>query len=147
MSFRGAEMSSPKCRPVALVLLVVHLGGCYSWRPTTVAPPQVIEVEDPAQVRVTSVGCGRLVLSDPEIRGDSLAGLSEVYAQVEVAPRGGAFGGEVRTRTYSRAAVALSDIQEIEVRKASVLKTAALALPLLLLVSAGVSCGSSRIIC
>lgn len=90
-------MSSLKCRPVALFLLVVFLAGCYTWRPTTVSPPELIEQEAPSQLRVTRRSGEQVKISDPQFRADSI------------------IGDEI--------AVAVDDIREIRVRRFSTGRT------------------------
>ena len=72
-------------RPVALLMLVLHLTGCYSWRTTTASPAQLIVDEQPSTVRVTLTDGTQRTLPDPTVRNDSISGvaLSDVRA-VEV---------------------------------------------------------------
>ena len=56
-----------RCRPLALSLLVVHLGACATWQPSTVSPRQLIEEERPPSIRVirhdgTELGPARALL-------------------------------------------------------------------------------------
>ena len=78
-------------RPVALALLVVHLSACSSWQLTTVAPPQLIAEEEPSQVRITRTDGEQVTIRNPEVRADSIV-------------------GEDRS-------VAVSDVQQLEVRR------------------------------
>ena len=39
-------------RPVALLMLVLHLGSCTTWRPIAVSPQQFIEEEQPDRIGV-----------------------------------------------------------------------------------------------
>lgn len=87
-------MSTLCCRPVALFLLVVYLAGCYTWSPTTISPPELIEEERPEQVRVTRWSGEQVTIVKPQVRADSI------------------IGDEV--------GVAIEDIREIEVRRHSV---------------------------
>ena len=70
-------MSTSRYRPLALLLLVLHLGGCMTWRPIAVSPRQVIEEEQPSSVRVTQPDGILIVLHDPAIRNDSIVGTDE----------------------------------------------------------------------
>ena len=90
-------MSSLKCRPVALFLLVVFLAGCYTWRPTTVSPPELIEEEAPEQVRVTQWNGEQVTISNPKVQADSIVG--------------------------AEAGIALEDVRGIEVRRLDGAKT------------------------
>ena len=67
-------MSIRRYRPLALLLLVLQLGACTSWRPITVSPQQLIEAEQPSSVRVTQPDGVQVVLKDPAIRNDSIVG-------------------------------------------------------------------------
>lgn len=120
-------------------MLVLFLGSCTTWRPSTVSLRQVIEEEDPAQVRITSVRGDRLVVRDPEIREDSVAGTTEAYPEVEVAPSGGAFGGAVQMRADTVAVIAMAEIRQVEVRRTSISRTV-LAVPLLLMAAGIITC-------
>jgi len=95
-------MKLARCRPIAVLLLALHLGACVTWRPTTVAPRQVIEEEQPSRVRVTTLDGERLALRTPVLRGDSLTS--------------GARGAAATT-------VAISDIRGIEVQQISAGRT------------------------
>jgi len=134
-----------RCREAALLLLSLHLYGCYTWRPTTLSPLQAIEDEKPAQVRITSMRGDRIVVHDPLIREDSVAGTAEAYRRVELPATGGAFAGGVDARADTAAAIAISDIQMIEVRRRSGLRTVGLivlTVPVVLVVVGSVACAS-----
>jgi hypothetical protein len=60
-------------RPVALLLLVLHVGACSSWRPLPVSPREYIETE-PTSVRITTLDGTRVVLPEPAIANDSIHG-------------------------------------------------------------------------
>lgn len=70
-------MSARRYRPMALLLLVLHLGACTSWQLTTVSPRQVVEAEQPSSVRITQPDGTQVVLKDPAIRNDSIVGTDE----------------------------------------------------------------------
>ena len=63
-----------KRKLIATLLLAVHLTGCYSWRPTTISPAQLIAEEQPDKVRVTLTDETRLTLDRPRIGNDSIWG-------------------------------------------------------------------------
>ena len=88
-------------RPVALLMLVLHLTGCYSWQPVTVSPRQFIEEEQPGQIRILQADGTRMELRDPSIETDSLA--ARVSSRLRT--------GNVR--------IALSDIDSVEARRIS----------------------------
>ena len=91
-------------RPVALILLVLHLTGCYSWQPATVGPRQFIEEEEPGHIRIVQADGERMELRNPRVEADSLT------ARVS---------SNLRTGTVR---IALTDISVVEARR---LKSAA----------------------
>ena len=58
-------------RPVAVLMLVLHLGACTTWRPVTVSPRQFDEEEQPDRVRVWQDERAT-ELRNPVIEGDIL---------------------------------------------------------------------------
>ena len=60
------------------MLLVLLAGGCRPgyWRPAPVVPDQMIAATHPQRIRVTLSDSSVLVLKDPEVSGDSIAGTS-----------------------------------------------------------------------
>ena len=91
-------------RLVALLMLVLHLTGCYAWQPVTVGPRQLIEEEQPGQIRILQTDGMQVLLDGPTIRDDSIVGIP----------------GRLRTATIR---IALSDIGSVEVRRISTPKT------------------------
>ena len=67
-------MQVHRLRPIAVLLLCLHLAGCTTWQPVQVSPQQVLESEQPAKVRVTDADGVRVVLSNPVIERDSISG-------------------------------------------------------------------------
>ena len=62
-------------RPFVLMILVVHLQACFStWQPSTVSPSQVIEAEEPQEVRITRTNGEQVTIRGPEVWADSIAG-------------------------------------------------------------------------
>ncbi len=105
-------------RPVALVLLVLHLGACTTWRPATVSPPQLIEEEEPGRVRITRTDGERVTIQDPEVRADSI-----IWRR-----RSGLFGfGTTET------GLPILDVQQIEIRRFSLVKTLITLIPVALI--------------
>ena len=98
-------MELRRYRPLALLLLVLHLAGCYSWQPATVGPRQFIEEERPGQIRIVQTDGEQMELRNPRIEADSLT------ARISTRLR----TGNVR--------IALSDIDSIEARRFSVART------------------------
>lgn len=100
-----------RCRPIALLLLMLHLAACTSWQLSTVSPPQLIQEEEPGLVRLTQMNGDRSVVDNPEIRGDSIV------------------SGDTRSckrLDCRRSSVVISDIAQIEVGRPSQSRTAAL---------------------
>ena len=93
-------------RPVALLMLVLHLGACTTWGPVTVNPRQFIEEERPARIRVWQDERAT-ELRNPVIDGDTI-------------------GSTIVPRTLPR--IALTDITSIEARRPSSVRTLALTL-------------------
>jgi hypothetical protein len=85
--------------------------GCLSWKRQTVSPDQVL-ARNPTQVRVRLGNGGRLVVAQPTIIGDSLIGARAGTVPPNAAP--------------PRLAVALADIQSLEVQRVNGGKTALL---------------------
>ncbi len=101
-------MKIGRYRPVMLALLVLHLSACTSWQPTFLSPPQVIEEEEPDRVRITRSDGDRVIIRNPEVRADSIAGsMNEAGSRTEMS-------------------VPISDIQWFEVRQPSRQHTIAL---------------------
>ena len=100
-------MSELRYRPFALLMLVLYLGACTSWRPSTVSPRQLIEEEQPGAVRVTTTDGTRVLLREPSIEADSI---SYVSLDLAAAPPGG-IAGQVRTEGLK---IPLSQVSEID---------------------------------
>lgn len=66
-------MRRPCRRALALLLLVLHVGACTYWQPTSLSPRQVVEQERPRRVRVTTVDGEQQHVRRPRVRSDSLA--------------------------------------------------------------------------
>ena len=98
---------TPLARRFIAALLLVLLTACYSWRPTTVTPQQLISEELPSFVRVTLSSGETIFFENPSVRNDSIVGT----------------GSSVR--------VASRDIRLLEVRRFSVGKTIGLVVPLI----------------
>ena len=95
-------------RPVALLMLVLHLAGCYSWQPATIGPRQFIEEEEPGQIRILQTDGTRMELRDPRVEADSLT------ARIS---------SRLRTGTVR---IALTDIGAVEARRLKLGATLAL---------------------
>lgn len=107
-------MSAFRCCPVALFLLVVFLAGCYSWRPSTISPPELIADEQPSQVRVSRTDGTRLAIRRPLIRNDSIATRERVCS------------GRLGCYEVTNGVLPLDQIEALEVRRFSAGRTAVL---------------------
>ena len=77
---------TPLARRVIAALLLVLPTACYSWRPTTVSPQQLIPEEQPSSVRATLASGEVITVRDPTMRNDSIVGNSDA-GSVAVASR------------------------------------------------------------
>ena len=59
-------------RPMAVLLLVLQLQACTSWRPVTVSPREFIEEEQPSAIRVTRPDGTSLFMENPTVADDSI---------------------------------------------------------------------------
>ena len=96
----------PRSRRAMAAFLLVLLGGCQTWQPTSAAPSNVISEEAPSHVRVTRTDGQVVTLKSPIFRNDSLVAAPDDPFS---APTG----------------VARSDIRSMEVRRLSKGRTAA----------------------
>ncbi len=64
-------------RIVGAILLPVYLSSCTSWQVQPVSPEQVVEEEQPSQVRVTTTDQSEVVLEAPRVSGENLLGLGD----------------------------------------------------------------------
>jgi hypothetical protein len=123
-------------RPIAILLLALHLGGCTRWEPTTVSPRVLIEEERPSAVRVTRADGTRVELDDPLIRADSISMPREDCER--------AFTSDGRAACVGVTSVALDDVQALDLRRPDAVRTvAALVLGPVVFLGAvlGVICG------
>lgn len=96
---------SPRPPLLLLVLLLVPLAGCRTWQPTSVSPEALFRTDPPERVRVTRADGVQLVLERPEIRAGAIVA------------------------TAAPGAVLIENVDVLEVRSVSVLRTAAFLLP------------------
>ena len=99
-------------RPLALLLLTLHLTGCQTWRPTTASPRELIGERQPSSVRVTLASREVIILEEPRLASDSIEG---VITDASVDADDGL-----------EAAVAQRDVASMEVRQFSLGRTLAL---------------------
>ena len=134
-------------RPVAIVLLVLHLSACTTWRPSPIEPRQLIEEERPSAVRITKTDGTEQVVREPRIQGDSIAMTSEDCRTSVAAGASVAGGVRILCETTTLAVAALGDVRGIEIRQSDTGKTillivllAPVALVVTLVVGSYVSC-------
>ena len=77
--------SSCLWRPSARTVLIFYLSctACTSWRPDTLTPQAVVQGR-PQSLRVTRKDSSRVVLTTPQLQGDTILGLGPKKAQVRV---------------------------------------------------------------
>ena len=73
------------CRPSVRVVLILYLSctACTSWRPDTLTP-QAVVAGKPLSLRVTRTDSSQVVLSNPQMQGDTIVGIGSHKAQVRV---------------------------------------------------------------
>ena len=99
-------------RPVAIVLLVLHLSACTTWRPSPIEPRQLIEVERANPIRLTRPDGTSVVVRNPRIKNDSIAFVSGVCRRL---PGRGA----ARYVCPTTSLISLDDVSVVEVRQAA----------------------------
>jgi hypothetical protein len=67
-------MSVSRFRPVAVLLLCMHLGGCTTWQPVQVSPREFIEAENPYKIRFRDYSGAWLHVTYPRVAGDTISG-------------------------------------------------------------------------
>ncbi|MEQ1911226.1 MAG: hypothetical protein ABMA15_28765 [Vicinamibacterales bacterium] len=91
-------MATPARRTIALLLCVLHLTGCSTWRSASSADVvQILARAAPRELRVTRRGGEEIELRNPTVSGDSIID--------------------------GRAAIAVSDIERVETKHFSAGKT------------------------
>ncbi len=92
-------------RAIALALLIWYVPACTYWQVAQgITPQQLIADKHPAEVRVTLPDSSQIVLDEPSIAGDSLAGF-------------------VNSKDFS---VVASDVTQVAVRRVNGRKTVGL---------------------
>ena len=117
-------MKLRRYRPVAIVLLVLHLDACITWRPSPVEPRQLIEEERANPIRLTLPDGTSVVVRHPRIKNDSIAFVSGVCRRL---PGRGA----ARYVCPTTSLISLDDVSVVEVRQAASGNNAGIALVLL----------------
>jgi len=112
-------MPSRLYRQIALLLLALHLGACATWRPSGVAPRELIQQERPRLIRVFGDDRVARVVRDPRIEDDAIVVDAECRRSPN--PRGGYI-------CPTESVVALEDVRQIDVRRVDVGRSAFLLL-------------------
>ena len=127
-------MKPRRHRPVALLLLVLHLGACTSWRPIPVSPREYIETEEPANIRITTSDGETAVVPRPTIANDSIQGN---ICELMVAEA----GEQVCTETSETRRYALADVTDWQVRREGSARTLGIVVGLAILAAILVTSG------
>jgi hypothetical protein len=64
----------PFRRLIAFILLPTHLAACTTWQTQDLSPQQVIAQEQPDKVLVKLADGSKVVLTGPQVSGDTLSG-------------------------------------------------------------------------
>ena len=108
-------------RILSCILLPAYLSSCVTnWEVQRASPEQVVEEEQPSQIRVTTTDHSEIVLDEPRVSGDTLIGLERdlsSFGSIYAAPD-----------TASVLEIPLADISHMAIKKTrcrtSVLPTA-----------------------
>ncbi len=108
-------------RVLSSILLPVYISSCTSWQVQSVSPEQVVEQEQPSQVRVTTTDQSEVVLEAPRVSGDNLLGLGD---------RNVSWAGTIYavSDTGSALEIPLADISHLAVKKTNITKSVLLGL-------------------
>ena len=103
-------------RVLSSILLPVYLSSCTSWQVQSVSPEQVVEQEQPSQIRVTTIGHSEVILEAPRMSGDNLLGLG---------PRNVSWAGSAYavSDTGSALTIPLADISHVALKKTDAKKS------------------------
>ena len=83
-----------------LLLLALQGTACQAWHAEDVSPQEVLAAQQPTQLRVTRADGKQFVLQHPVLRGDTLAGVSQL----------GGYGTPAPLR------IALTDVRQVATR-------------------------------
>jgi hypothetical protein len=84
-------------------VLTTSLAACSSWQTHGVSPQQLLVTQHPGKIRVTRTDSSKVVLTDPEIVGDTLYGRDT--------------GAGSSTSATGREGVALGDVGHVSLRR------------------------------
>ena len=108
-------------RVLSSILLPAYLSSCTSWQVQPVSPQQVVEEQQPSQVRVTTTGQSEVVLDAPQVSGGNLLGLGDR----NVSWVGSAYAV---SDTGSALEIPLADISHVAIKKTDATKSVLLGL-------------------
>ena len=121
---RHCNRSGPARRFGHLVLLSTSLAACSSWQTQSVSPQQLLVTQHPGKIRVTRTDSSKVVLTDPQIVGDTLYGRDT--------------GTGSTKSSAGREGVALGDVGHVSLRRKDPLATGLLiGVPAAALIGAG----------
>ena len=102
-------------RILSCILLPAYLSSCVTnWEVQRASPEQVVEEEQPSQIRVTTTDHSEIVLDEPRVSGDTLIGLERdlSWGSIYAAPD-----------TASVLKIPLADISHVAIKKTDVEKS------------------------
>ena len=102
-------------RILSCILLPAYLSSCVTnWEVQWASPEQVVEEEQPSQIRVTTTDHSEIVLDEPRVSGDTLIGLERdlSWGSIYAAPD-----------TASVLEIPLADISHVALKKTDVGKS------------------------
>ena len=108
-------------RVLSSILLPAYLSSCTSWQVQPVSPQQVVEEQQPSQVRVTTTGQSEVVLDAPQVSGDNLLGLGDRNVSWAAA-------AYAVSDTGSALEIPLADISHVAIKKTDATKSVLLGL-------------------
>lgn len=123
-------------RPIAVLIFVLHMGGCLTWQPVTYL--RASQIEKPSSIRVTTRDGMRILAQQPSFEDEAIRYRERICTQDVV-------NGRVCTQVQ-RPALAAAEVDVIEIRSISAARTSLLLLAGLGVVALAVSyhgvCGS-----
>ncbi len=124
-------------RILSCILLPAYLSSCTAWHVQRASPAQVVEEEQPSQIRVTTTGHSDVILKAPRVSGDTLIGLG---------PRNVSWAGSAYavSDTGSALEIPLADISHVALKKTDATKSVLLVLRIVagMFALALVACGT-----
>ena len=103
-------------RILSCLFLPAYLSSCTSWQVQGISPRQVVEEEQPSQIRVTTTSDSEILLDRPRVSGDSLIGI----------PRTFSWASSTYTASDSLLSIPLASISQVSIKKPSDVNTVVL---------------------